>query len=230
MRTDHGGGVPDSTTFAQTLSSLKQEGSNILLVGQTSGNAHHAACRRLLGDGDDPRRRLFVYTAGNESCGSPPKAPNTDDDAYIVAQTMDEETDPVHHDVAEEIDRSVVGNQLLASLGKAVIDAVATYDDDHDLDPAELRLCFDSVTPLLREHKSENVFRLLHMVTSRIREVDGMGHFHLPLSRDSDYVHLLEPLFDAIVEVRETDDGLEQCWELRDTDTDTGWVDLEPVE
>jgi len=225
MRTDHGGGVPDSTAFAQTLSSLKQEGSNILLVGRTSGEAHHAACERLLGDGDDPRRRLYVYASGNESCGVPPTAPRADDSAHVVAQTTDD-GDASHEGLPDGIEKTVVSNDLLASLGAEVIDAIADYDGEYDMAPAELRLCFDSVTPLLREHKSENVFRLLHMVTSRVREVDGMGHFHLPLGRDSDYVHLLEPLFDAIVEVRECEDGLQQRWNLRDKGTDTGWVDL----
>jgi hypothetical protein len=230
MRTDPGRGVPDSTTFAQTLSTLKQEGSNILLVGETSATAHHAACSRLLGDGDDPRRRLYVYTADNDGCGYAPAAPSSDDSAFLVTQSPPEGAGPVRDDVPDRLDRTEVNTQLLASLGKAVIGAIADYDADFDLAPAELRLCFDSVTPLLREHKSENVFRLLHMVTSRVREVDGMGHFHLPLSRDSDYVHLLEPLFDAVVEVQETEDGLEQHWDLRDGETDTGWVELSPPE
>jgi len=225
MRTDHGGGVPDSTAFAQTLSSLKQEGSNILLVGRTSGAAHEAACERLLGDGEEPRRRVYVYTAGNGGCGFTATAPGPDDSACIVAQGG-EDGDGVHEDAPSSIERTVVGNQLLAALGAETIDAVAAYDDEFDLAPAELRLCLDSVTPLLRDHKSENVFRLLHMVTSRVREVDGMGHFHLPLGRDSDYVHLLEPLFDAIVEVRDDDEGLQQRWDLRDRGTDTGWIDL----
>jgi len=225
MRTDHGGGVPESTAFAQTLSSLKQEGSNILLVGETSGAAHRAACQRLLGDGEEPRRRLYVYAAGSEGCGFAPAVPRADDAARIVAQSTDD-GDAAHPGAPDAIERTVVGNQLLASLGAEVIDAVAAYEAEHDMDPAELRLCFDAVTPLLREHKSENVFRLLHMVTSRVREVDGMGHFHLPLSRDSDYVHLLEPLFDAIVAVRDGDDGLEQRWDLMDGGTDTGWLDL----
>lgn len=225
MRIDHGGGIPDSTAFAQTLSSLKEKGSNILLVGRTSGEAHRAACERLLGDGNDPRRRLYVYTAENESCGFAPTAPSADDHARIVAQST-ADGDDVNEAAPSAIERTVVDSQLLAPLGTEVIDVLAEYDEEYELEPAELRLCFDSVTPLLREHKSENVFRLLHMVTSRVREVDGMGHFHLPLGRDSDYVHLLEPLFDAIVEVRQTDDGLEQRWDLRDRDTDTGWVDL----
>jgi hypothetical protein len=43
-------------------------------------------------------------------------------------------------------------------------------------------------------------------------------------------VRLLEPLFDAVVEVRRTEDGdeerLEQRWHLRDRDAESGWIEI----
>ncbi|WP_256300289.1 DUF7504 family protein [Haloarchaeobius salinus] len=229
MRTDHGGGVPGSTTFAQTLSALKREGSSILLVGRTSATAHRAACGRLVGDSGEPRQRLYVYTTGTETCG---QGPSTDHrgETRILSQENEAGVSASPEGVPDDIEETVVGPQLLSTLGTAIIDAVDEMEADHELEPGELRLCFDSVTPLLREHKSQNVFRLLHMVTSRTRQADGMGHFHLPLDRDSDYVHLLEPLFDAVVEVRRTEDGdeerLEQRWHLRDRDAESGWIEI----
>lgn len=228
MRGDHGGGVPESTTFAQTLSDLKREGSSILLVGRTSASAHRAACGRLMGSGAEPRQRLYVYTTGTETCG---QGPSTDHrgETRILSQENEAGVAASPNGIPDDVEETVVGPQLLSTLGTAVIDAIDELESEHALDPGELRLCFDSVTPLLREHKSQTVFRLLHMVTSRTRQSDGMGHFHLPLDRDSDYVRLLEPLFDAVVEVRRNDadeDRLEQRWHLRDRDADTGWVDL----
>ncbi|MFD1645323.1 DUF7504 family protein [Haloarchaeobius litoreus] len=229
MRTDHGGGVPGSTTFAQTLSALKREGSSILLVGRTSATAHRAACSRLMGDSGEPRQRLYVYTTGTETCG---QGPSTDHQGTtrILSQENEAGVSASPKGVPDDIEETVVGPQLLSTLGTSIIDAVDEMEADHELEPAELRLCFDSVTPLLQEHKSQNVFRLLHMVTSRTRQADGMGHFHLPLDRDSDYVRLLEPLFDAVVEVRRTEDGdeerLEQRWHLRDRDAESGWIEI----
>lgn len=229
MRTDHGGGVPGSTTFAQTLSALKREGSSILLVGRTSATAHRAACSRLMGDSGEPRQRLYVYTTGTETCGQGPTADHRGE-TRIISQEDEAGASASPTDVPDDIEETVVGPQLLSTLGTSVIDAVTEMEDEHEPEPGELRLCFDSVTPLLREHKSQNVFRLLHMVTSRTRQADGMGHFHLPLDRDSDYVRLLEPLFDAVVEVRRTEDGgeerLEQRWHLRDRDAESGWIEI----
>ena len=229
MRTDHGGGVPGSTTFAQTLSALKREGSSILLVGRTSATAHRAACRRLMGDSEEPRQRLYVFTTGTETCG---RGPSTDQrgETRVLSQENEAGVAASPKGLPDDVTEAVVGPQLLSTLGTAIIDDLDDMESEHELDPGELRLCFDSVTPLLREHKSQNVFRLLHMVTSRTRQADGMGHFHLPLDRDSDYVRLLEPLFDAVVEVRRTEEDdeerLEQRWHLRDRDADSGWIEI----
>lgn len=222
MRTDHGSGVPDSATFAQTLSELKRTGSNLLLVGETDGAAHRTACRRLMGfDGEDPRQRVYAHTRGAEGVSALPDSASEDATLVVRHQSVD-------HDrpLPPTVEEVVVDSDLLSAMGTTVLQAVDDIEDDATLDPGELRLCLDSVRPLLQQHRSETVFRLLHMVTSRVRQSDGMGHFHLPLSNDNDYVRLLEPLFDAIVEVRHEDDTIEQRWHLRDSEVTSDWLQL----
>ena len=221
MHTEHGGGVPEGTTFSQELSALKREGSNILLVGDATENAHVHACRRLLGQSrDEPRRRLFVFTDGHSACERIPE--DGCGPTRIVRQG--EEAEFTDHPGVPE---SVVDSRMLSALGTEIIASVDEFEEDSDgFDPAELRVCVDSVAPLLEEHPPENVFRLLHMVTSRIRQASGMGHFHLDVDRDSDAVHLLEPLFDAVVEVREEGGSVEHRWHLRDQEVSSGWINL----
>ncbi|NHN48907.1 hypothetical protein G9464_15060 [Halostella sp. JP-L12] len=221
MHTEHGGGVPEGTTFSQELAALKREGSNILVVGTATDDAHVLACRRLLGQSqDDPRRRLFVFTDGHSACERLPE--NGCGPVRIVRQG-DEAAFADRPDVSE----AVVDSRMLSALGTEIIAGVNEFEDEVDgFDPAELRVCVDSVAPLLEEHPPENVFRLLHMVTSRIRQASGMGHFHLDVGKDSDAVHLLEPLFDAVVEVREQGGNVEHRWHLRDQEVSSGWIDL----
>ena len=221
MHTEHGGGVPEGTTFSQELAELKREGSNILLVGDATENAHVYACRRLLGQSrDEPRRRLFVFTDGHSACERLPEG--SCGPTRIVRQGEEAEfTD------RPGVPESVVDSRMLSALGTEIIASVDEFEEDVDeFDPAELRVCVDSVTPLLEDHPPENVFRLLHMVTSRIKQASGMGHFHLGVGRDSDAVHLLEPLFDAVVEVREEGGSVEHCWHLRDQEVSSGWIGL----
>ena len=222
MRTDHGGGVPGSTTFAQTLSALKREGSSILLVGRTSATAHRAACHRLMGDSEEPRQRLYIFTTGTETCG---QGPSTDQrgETRVLSQENEAGVAASPKGLPDDVAETVVGPQLLSTLGTAIIDGLDDMESDHELEPGEMRLCFDSVTPLLREHKSQNVFRLLHMVTSRTRQADGMGHFHLSVPIDAPVVDRLRPIFDGLVEIRAREGGYQQRWHLIERGVSSSW-------
>lgn len=224
MGPDHGGGLPDSTAFAQRLQELKAHGSNVLVVGRVTNRGHAAACERLLGDETgDVRRRLFVFTEGTTPCATLPEAAEGENRTRVIVQGSAVDAGP---DVSH-LPTTSVETGLLSSLGTAIMSTVDEFEEGTDgLAPGEFRLCFDSLAPLLEAHRSENVFRLLHMVTSRVRELDGMGHFHLRVDRDSDPVRLLEPLFDAVVEVRVTNEGVEHQWHLRDGDVSSGWLEL----
>ena len=220
MGTDFGG-TPDRSTFARTLSDLKREGSNILLVGDESNDAHDDVCRRLLGEDDDaPRYRLFVLTRdGEEGCTTAPAATAGAGPVRVVRQAGAPTVD------GEDVLTATVDSEFLSALGMDFLDVVDEIVAESDgLEPAQLRVCLDSIRPLVERHRSETVFRLLHMMTARIREEHGMGHFHLRLPRDHEIVRLLDPLFDAIVEVRTTDGTVEQRWHLRDGDVTSDWI------
>ena len=241
MGTESGGNALEHATFAHALDSLKQDGSNILLVGDSSSVAHRSGCERLLGEeGDQSRYRLFVVT--EESCCSRGWAATHEDETdryqYHEQGSKPDDADPttkVIRRIADDtdetttpsVDESVVGTEMLNILGTEVIDTINEFDDAaNGLGPSELRLCVDSLVPLLTDHSSENVFRLLHVLTLRVKQSSGMGHYHLPIDADHDAVNLLEPLFDAVVEVRNDDGVIEQRWTLRDQRTTSEWLPL----
>lgn len=250
MGTELGGSVPESATFTHALDTLKQEGSNILLVGSGATTAHKAACERLLGESDEPRYRLFVVTEQSQNshgvdqvCSHGHDHESERGTTRVIVRSADghDHSDGDEDGHARELGKgndhaseygpavteSVVGTELLSVLGTEVIDTVSAFDEDAGgLEPSELRVCVDSLAPLLVDHRSENVFRLLHVMTSWVRQVNGMGHFHLPVATDHDAVNLLEPLFDAIVEVRTQDASSEQRWHLRDQRTTSDWISL----
>ena len=115
----------------------------------------------------------------------------------------------------------------LRDLGTAVEEIVESFEANAgDLSPAELRLCFDSVTPLVAGNDYRDVRRFLLGLTETVERVDGMAHYHLPADYDSETVETLEPLFDAVVEVRRDEGELEQRWHLRDPDITTDWLPL----
>jgi len=218
MGTDFGG-TPDRSAFARTLSDLKREGSNILLVGKESEGGHENVCRRLLGEDDDtPRHRLFVLTRDGDGCTATPATSDVGP-VRVVRQAGAPTVE------GDQVLTSTVDSEFVSALGLDFLEVVDEIVAESDgLEPAQLRVCFDSIRPLVERHRSETVFRLLHMMTARIREENGMGHFHLRRSRDDEIVRLLDPLFDAVVEVRTTDGTVEQRWHLRDGDVTSDWI------
>jgi hypothetical protein len=112
----------------------------------------------------------------------------------------------------------------LAELADAIeseIDAIEAENDG--LVPAELRVCLDSLTPLLDAHDRDAVLRFLDRVTTRVKAAKGMGHVHLPVARDWDAVAEVEEPFDAVVELRVEQGRTQQRWHLRDADVTSDW-------
>jgi hypothetical protein len=115
----------------------------------------------------------------------------------------------------------------LRDLGEAVEETVESFEAEAgNLSPAQLRLCFDSVTPLVTDHDYRDVRRFLLGLTETVERLDGMAHYHLPAEYDSETVETLEPLFDAVVEVRRVETEIQQRWTLQDPDLTTDWLPL----
>ncbi|RQH03128.1 DUF7504 family protein [Natrarchaeobius oligotrophus] len=207
----------ERATFAQTLDTLKREGSNLLLVGSGTADAHTAACHRLCGESAGASRYRVVVTedasqrAHNDCPASEP--------TVTIEFPVDDRT--------TEGETSGDERTSLGRLGLEIIETIDEFDTDAGgLEPSELRVCVDSLVSLLQNYDTEEVFRLLHVTTSRIDQSRGMGHYHLAVSRDHEAVSLLEPMFDAVVELRTRDGVHEQQWHLRDRDAKTDWVHL----
>lgn len=219
MEDERGGAVPDSATFARTLGTLKKEGSNVLLVGAEATRTHETACRRLLGATErDHRYRLFITSDQGVGCGEEDGAEServhTIDYSHAVPEAGSEP--------APDGDRTPIG-----ALGIEIVETIDEFAEDADgFAPSELRVCVDSLVPLLQEYDPQSVFRLLHMLTSRVDQARGMGHYHVPLAPDHDAVNLFEPMFDAIVTVRSRGGTEQQQWYLREAETTTDWLEL----
>lgn len=74
--------------------------------------------------------------------------------------------------------------------------STAAADEEH------IAFCFDGITSLLQYADLQRAFRFLHVVTGRVKSVDGVGHYHLdPEAHDRQTLATLKGLFDAVVEV-----------------------------
>lgn len=243
-------GSPESTVrFRHRLADLKRNGSNILLVGT---DALAAACERLLGEsGAAPRYRLFVTAdASPDTARSKLQRiePHPDRDAAAVvnwktdvrggaAASGDDPSDSFRggpnsggepqSDGGPTLREVSVDSDDLRDLGVAVEETIEGFEEEVEhISPAELRVCFDSLTPLVNDYEERDVRRFLLGLTETVERVDGMGHYHLPARYDSEVVDSLSPLFDAVVEVRRADGEIQQRWHLRNPEITTDWLSL----
>lgn len=76
--------------------------------------------------------------------------------------------------------------------------ANAAGEDEH------IAASFNSITSLLQYADVQRAFRFLHVVTGRVKTVEGHAHYHIdPEAHDSKTLATLKGLFDAVVEVDE---------------------------
>ncbi|WP_227376640.1 DUF7504 family protein [Haladaptatus halobius] len=211
-----------AAVFTRTLAGLKRRGSGLLLIGPEP--VMEQACGRFLGESEtEPRRRVFVRTRGGHTHSHEPSAGSV----KVVERATHTRSATAISSGGCETDTTVVTSTSLPSLGITISEAIDEFErESGGLASGELRVCFDSLTPLLEEHSRESVFRFLHVLTARIRNVRGMAHFHLPADMDSMVVRTLSPAFDAVVEVCATGEVAEQRWHLVRQDVTTGWLSL----
>lgn len=214
--------------FAQALAGLKRRGSGILVVGAARHEAHLGACRRLLGNSSADRRRLVVLTdsvPGGEA--------RTDVDAGADLRVIDRR--PAARSAAAS-ERPGDGPSDLGTLQRETSAAIEAFDAEVDggLDPAQLRVCLDSLRPLLDVYDEQAVREFVRAVVEATRDAGGMCHVHLPAEGESAVVARVADLFDATVEVRtvrpdadpRTAAGIEQRWRLHDPEVATDWLPL----
>jgi hypothetical protein len=233
----------DVKAFGTELERLKQSGVSLLVLGDPESSPD--ICAHLLGDDTEVRRRLHVSVGRRATPGA---RPSPDPSRLGVVEVAADRTRssseaasrPTPTDDLPTPDRpagvepaeSVAWYSRLASLDD--LPGVARHVhrhlqrfETHDPSPSEIRVCVDSLDPLVEAVDRRDLFRFLHVLTSRVRAAKAMGHVHLSAAADAVTVGTLRPLFDATVEVRTTADGPQQRWTLSEAGLQTDWLPLD---
>lgn len=209
--------------FTSYLAELKQRGCNLLVTGEVGERVTQQATRRLLGSAAERRRRVLVLADHSTSDGRPflphGVAPG-DDDVAIIAWDAGARS-AVSRTTTPDRDPGVA--RLQAEICSAITRLDVTAGG---LEPAELRLGVVTVGLLLDRYDFDEVRHVLAAVTAQVRNVSGMGHYHLPVPDDDDAVDALDELFDARIELRQADGvSAEQRWHVPEYGATT-WVTL----
>ncbi|MFB6266024.1 MAG: hypothetical protein ABEI31_00065 [Halodesulfurarchaeum sp.] len=220
-----------SSTFTDALSTLKAEGSALLVVGTVPQEKFGAVTTHLLGDQEGgPRRRLFVTTNDRldeirARLPEPPGLPLRQSTRVITITERERSAAAPPIADSAELPTEQVSKGELSALSERILQTIDEFERlAGSLEPAELRVSVDSLTPILDAHDEEDVFRMVHLLNHLVRKKSGMIHYHLPVERESATVRMFAPLFDAVVELRMQDGALQQRWHLQDSDISSEWL------
>lgn len=223
-----GNGSPE---FHEVLSGFKQRGCNILVTGRVSETTTNRTTMQLLGAATEERKRILVLTDTTTRYAKSklPGGTNVDDpDVWVIDWGDDERSGSGAMQVPTEPRMATSPEESIRELRSDIVTAVSFFDEWADgLSPSELRLSFDSLNKPLEQYEREAVEGFLRTVMALVQGVSGMAHYHLPISDSNPIVQELTPLFDARVELRQTN-GLvpEQRWHIPRYDQTTNWVRL----
>ena len=183
--------------------------TNVLLLGPSVERTVDAGCKHLL-SADAGRSVLAVsftqppaqwIARWDERVGERPPA-------TTVVTTSDTFTGPrADEDVGDDVDVEYLSSPGdLTGLGMLISKYLERWHDQE----RRIALCFDSLTTLLQYDDLENVYRFLHLITTRLASADARAHFHLdPATQKDQSISTIASTFDAVA--RYEDDG----WEIR---------------
>jgi hypothetical protein len=212
-------GERTAAAFTQRLAALKRRGAGLLVVGATGDGSHLELSRRLLGDSRaGPRRRSLVLIDGR---GGPeervPEGERGPDRLRVVerrpltrgaATASGSAPTPIDIDTVERESLAAVDGLEAAAGGFA---------------SAELRLCVDSLRPLIDRHGTADTRSLVRSLLDRVRGEQGIAHVHLPVPYDTDVVDEMTDPFDAVIELRPG----EQRWHVAEESLHSEWLPVD---
>lgn len=225
-------GDDDWAVFERELSALKRDGCAFLVAGAVTDPVVARSCRKAFGDDTEaPRQRLLVLTDRSPADAAARLLPET---SRASATTVIDHASFSRSTAAAtppEQQRSVrtvtVDGDRPPDLGRTILAELESFTSSTDgITSGSVRVCLDSLPPLVNEFGREAAFRFLHLLVTYVRRLDGMTYVYLPKPRSSELLYLFEPPFDGVIELREKDGIAQQRWELRSMSAPMEWVDL----
>jgi hypothetical protein len=225
-------------TLAEQLSALKDEGANLLVL---SGGYDGQSCHGLLGDDRQDRRRLYVTTESSvEKLNDlPPERRRPDRFAHVHVAAGETRsaaarstgggaadwTPATVSPTKEEAYSQVADPTDLTTLSRHVHEHLVRFESDEP-DPGDVRLCFDSLDPVVDAVEKPRLEEFLRVLTTRVTLARGLAHYHLSVTAAKQVPDTIAPIFDGVIERRQTPDGPRQRWTLRKSGVQTDWIPI----
>lgn len=219
--------------FAESLAELKHTGANLLILGSVPTEAHDTVCKQMFGSNSDiPHCRVAIQVGSDTpptTSDTPMRALSTETPVYTVHNTSQQFTTyRLTDDTRESIIHFKNTENRSTALREIAIETIDHLERRHDgFSPSELRVCFNVHQNLLNEYDVHQIREIIRSLTRRIRESNGLGHFHLKPSFENHLQSSLLSLFEGIVTLKTHNGTTYQRWQLRDSEITSEWIPIE---
>lgn len=206
-------GENTTRAFARSLAALKRQGCSLLITGSVRDGSHLQLSRQLMGETETGQRWRVVVATDTTGIGT--RCPGESDArSYRLIDRR-----PAMRSSAR---CACACSPLdLFGLERELSETIEEFDNAAGgLSPGALRVCVDSLQPLLDTHNPEAIARFVENTTERITETNGMGHFHLPVDPEEAIVSELTGLFDVHIELQNG----KHRWHILENNIHTGWL------
>ncbi|WP_435185973.1 DUF7504 family protein [Halobellus sp. EA9] len=184
---------------------LTGEAANVLLSGPGDVPAEESLCSRLMSSSDDGPVNLLVIAITETPSERLSVLENylsgpVGETAVVDVRNYNREVNYEQYDGPVDV-RTVSSPQDLRRIGIVTSKLLSNWEEA----PGETRLCFHSLSDLLRLNDDrQRVFRFLHVLRGRVRAAGARAHFHLdPTRHDDPDVGTFESLFDTVLQFDE---------------------------
>lgn len=220
-------------TFGAALQKQKQGGCNILIVGDVADKYVDELSTELLGEPiEGPRSRVFGLFGRNAKtaeeriavAGYSHPAQIVTSAEFARSATTTDDSGCWDSRASRNTGFTQVDDEGLCSLQHALVDAIERAENKHGgFQTGQLRVCLDSLRPLLDTYETECVRDFLSVVTQKTANKNGMGHYVLQAPRDSEAVKSIESLFDIVLSLSTENGEQKQEWYIREFEHTWNW-------
>jgi len=173
-------------------------GTNILLSGPPLAGKRWSAMETLaVGAGRD-EGTIVVSTRDSAARVRELFAPLVDDDTAVAV--VDAITQHIGRSTDTEMTKYAASRRDMSDIGVTFSEFIQSFYTEQQRE--HTRVLVDSLTTLLLYSNLQTVFRFLHVFTSRVGSVDGLGLYTVDsTAHDGETLSTLKQLFDATIDI-----------------------------
>ena len=178
-------------------------GTNILLTGPPLVGKRRLGLETLAAGTRDGEGTIVVSTRDSATRVRAELGELVTDRVLSTVGVVDAVTEHIGQTTGDTMTKYTASPRDMSAIGIKFSEFIQSFYTDQQRE--RNRVYLDSLTTLLLYANLQTVFRFLHVFTSRVEDVDGLGIYTIEsTAHDAETMNTIEQLFDARIDIEES--------------------------